>query len=105
MEVSEEEEESLTLGDFLKSYAFFYFSQLTVNSLSLAFYGVMAFNSHVPCKQDDDDPNVTEVLVLNFIIGFALHMVNFIVSSFVEPQLRATYRKGVFEEGLTAETR
>lgn len=77
-----------------------------MNALSLAFYGVMAFTSHLPCREDKDKaPNSTMLLVINFIIGFSLHMINFIVASFIEPSLRAIYHKGVYEDGLTTEVR
>ena len=92
-------------GTFLTSYAFFYFCQLSVNAFSLALYGVMAFTTHLPCKADKDAPNATALVVLNFLIGFILQFINFVVTGFVEPSLRATYHRAVYEEGLTSEVR
>ena len=72
----------------------------------MAFYGVMAFTGHATCKQDTlDASNPTEILVLNFIVGFILHLVNFILATFVEPSLRASYWEIFKKQGETAEVR
>jgi len=82
----------------------YYFAQMIVSGASLACYGVMAFQDRIPCKVEDGS-NPTGLISISFIIGFSLHAVSFIVSTFVEPILRATLRKKVYEEGENSETR
>ena len=82
----------------------YYIAQIIVSGASLAFYGVMAFLDRIPCKAEDGS-NPTLVMSISFIIGFCLHFVSFIVSTFVEPILRATLRKDNYEVGQSSETR
>ena len=78
---------------------------MSVNALSLAFYGVMAFTPKPVCIPENSEVNTSAAMAVVFMMGFALHAINFIVAGFVEPSLRAVYFKGVRDEGLTAETR
>ena len=89
----------------MTSYAFFYFAQLSVNAMNLAFYGIMVFSSHATCANPFKPKAIsgTSTLMLNFIVGFLLQLVNFIVLSFVEPHLRAEFRKAVNSKGMTKE--
>ena len=111
-EDGEYEEEPVTWKKTCKSifvtpwtnFVTYYFAQMIVSGASLAAYGVMSFQDRIPCKVEDGS-NPTGVLSISFIIGFSLLAVSFIVSTFVEPILRATLRRKVYEEGENSETR
>jgi len=63
----------------------------------------MAFSPHVPCIDENSKGNATTGMVIAFIIGFSLHCIVFIVSSFYEVILRGYFRKGVKEFGLNSD--
>ena len=62
---------------------------MLVSVISLSFYAVMAFTAHEECIPPGDVDSVSNKLQMVFIIGFSLHAVNFVTSTFVEPALRA----------------
>ena len=76
-----------------------------VNVASLSFYMVMTFTPHQECIPMGSKSSSTSILTATYIIGFSLHLVNFVIATFVEPVLRKEMKKKVAEQGMSSEAR
>ena len=76
-----------------------------INVLCLFSYAVIAFSPHEDCIPAGGQSSVTSSIVMVFIIGFGLHAVNFVISTFVEPILRKELQAKIEKNGLNSETR
>ena len=61
----------------------------------------------IPCHVDNEkkNMNVADLFTAMFIIGFALHAINFTIATFIEPTLRLQYVEVTYEAGLTEKQR
>ena len=79
----------LNWAELATTYCVYYFAQLLVNATFLSFYAVMAFTEHPPCRTNEFyAPNGTTIFIVFFLVGFGLHLVCFIMATFVEPLMR-----------------
>lgn len=76
-----------------------------VSVISLSFYAVMAFTTHEDCTPPGDIDSVSNKLQMVFIVGFSLHAVNFVTSTFVEPALRSELVYRLENRGVSNQTR
>ena len=65
---------------------------MLVNALSISFYSVMTFVSHKECNTPAGG-SVTPLITATFLIGFVIHLINFVVNTYVEP----IYRVRIFK--------
>lgn len=76
-------------------FQIYFVVQVITNVVFVAYYTVMAFKqrdacSHTVKKEDGSnvDENVSSTFAVSFIVGFAMHSINFTIGTFIEPCLR-----------------
>ena len=76
-------------------FQIYFVIQVITNVVFVAYYTFLAFKQRESCthevtKKDDSkvNENISSTFAAAFIIGFAMHSVNFTIGTFIEPCIR-----------------
>ena len=65
----------------------------------------MTFTPAEECVAPGSTSNASKGMIMVFLIGFLLHMINYVIATFVEPILRRELAEKIEREGISSETR